>query len=63
MKDKITTITVVIMLISIFVLYVSLVTLATVFIIGESVLLGIAFIAIFTFIGAILLLETIDKFW
>lgn len=63
MKDTIKTIITVIMLISIFVLYISLVTLAAVFILAESVLLGIAFIALFTFIGAILLLEIIDKFW
>lgn len=50
------------MLISIFVLYVSLVTLAATFIIAESILLGIAFIAVFTIIGAILSLEAIDKF-
>lgn len=63
MKDKIQAIIVIIMLISIFVLYISLVTLAAIFIIAESVLLGIAFIALFTFIGAILLLQTIDNFW
>ena len=61
MKDTIQATIVVIMLISIFVLYISLVTLAALFILAKSVLLGIAFIAIFTFIGAILLLEIIDN--
>ena len=63
MKDTIKAILTVIMLVSIFILYGSLVTLAAMFIISESVLLGIAFISIFTIIGAILSLEAIDKFW
>ena len=62
MKDTIKAILTVIMLVSIFILYSSLVTLAATFIIAESVLLGIAFIAVFTIIGAILSLEAIDKF-
>lgn len=63
MKDTIQTIVTVIILISIFILYTSLVTLAATFIVAKSVLLGTAFITIFTFMGAILLLDTIDKFW
>lgn len=63
MKDKIIAILVIIILTSIFVLYGSLGILVAMFIFAKSILLGISFISIFTFLGAIILLEEIDKFW